>query len=616
MGSLSTLLELDDLLADGAGQGVRIGLIDGPVDSTHPDLAELDLRDLGGGRGCIVPASPGCGHGTFVAGILGARPEGQVPGICPASTLLVRPIFCEAPDFGQCPLVTIRELATAVRESVDAGAQILNLSLGLSGGEADPTPLYDAYDYARDRGALVVVAAGNQEGEAGSSTASPLLLHPWPIGVAAASSGGRAVAEIAPEIADRVLLAPGVEVAGIAPAGDYRTLSGASAATPFVTGTLALLRGLYPQADAAQLRAAVLAEGEPGPRPRLLDGEGSRRRLRLMIDAGAIEATNRENLPMTEPFQSDRQEVGAEPANQAAAPAAAPPSEPRALPPADLAPAVPAAVQPRADGAYTDFVYAIGTVKAAFPARDVEKEYQRVAKALSPPVNPTDLYSVLHSKEGRFLADYMCWVLSIGNVDTYILKPRSPAVMDDLIEALNVTSGMDPPYATLIGPLGPPAPPGLCRGLQVPMVLVNQAYHFYYKEFVDQIVQQLQAQGIDAASAQTSVQSVLQAMEMKPNPGASDRDRALNYIAYRYPEIYKRTAQMCDPGRPDGDYYLKSIAAKPSGLQGSRRVVDVIFDYQNLATQEESDWYCSVDVTGQFPFLNSALRPFIPSPSE
>jgi hypothetical protein len=609
----SALLKLDGLLADSDGRGVFIALVDGPVDRTHPDFAALDLRELDGSRGCVVPASPGCGHGTFVAGILGARRGGSAPGLCPASTLLVRPIFCEHPDLGQCPLVTVGELAKAVREAVDAGARVVNLSVGLSGGAADPAPLYAAYDYARERGALVVVAAGNH----GTAEPSPLLLHPWPIGVAAADAGGRPVARVAPAVADRVLLAPGVEVTSTAPGKGYRSLSGTSAAAPFVAGAIALLWGLYPDADPATLRAAVLGEGEPGSRPRLLDAEASRRRLR-----NQIEAKNREITPMTDILTSDPSVAVAEPSEAPPHSAVAPAS---AAPAAAFRPA-PAKVVPQGAGPYAEFVYAIGHVKAAFPSLDVEKEFQQVARSLDPPVDPYDIYAVLTTlpkspsgmapvtpsemasevPPGRFLADYLCWVFVVGNVDTYILKPRAPAQMDDMIGALKVPEGaVEPPYITIIGPLGPPAPASLCRGLQVPMVLVNQVYYFDYKKFYDE----LQGKGIEAES----IQAVLKALEMKPNPGVSDRDRALNYAAFRYPEIYKRTAQLRDPNQsPEGRYYLKSMETRPSSVQGTRRIVDIIFHYQNTETQEEMSFYTSVDVTGQFPFLNSALRPFIP----
>lgn len=117
----------------------------------------------------------------------------------------------------------------------------------------------------------------------------------------------------------------------------------------------------------------------------------------------------------------------------AARPAADPAPEAQAVPvgarTASAAHTVPAAssgVVPQDAGPATDFVYAIGHVKVGFPSLDVEKEYQRAAKTMTPPADPNDFYAVLSAPSGRYLADYLCWVLEIGNVDTYILRPRSP----------------------------------------------------------------------------------------------------------------------------------------------------------------------------------------------
>src|SRR5450759_3947819 len=77
---------------------VKIGLVDGPVVTQHPDLANEHLRELPGKNGgsCSQAASAACLHGTFVAGILSAKRNSPAPAICPGCTLLIRPIFAEA----------------------------------------------------------------------------------------------------------------------------------------------------------------------------------------------------------------------------------------------------------------------------------------------------------------------------------------------------------------------------------------------------------------------------------------------------------------------------------------------------------------------------------------
>ena len=97
MGPLD-LVKLSPLMARTSGRReIAVGLIDGPVNASHPDLAGCSIQEIPGKlRGtCASADSTACTHGTFVAGILSARRASRAPGICPACTLLVRPIFIE-----------------------------------------------------------------------------------------------------------------------------------------------------------------------------------------------------------------------------------------------------------------------------------------------------------------------------------------------------------------------------------------------------------------------------------------------------------------------------------------------------------------------------------------
>jgi hypothetical protein len=115
---------------------VKIGLIDGPVVTQHADLASGEhLREIPGNNGatCTQANSTACLHGTFVAGILSAKRNSLAPAICPNCTLLIRPIFTEM-TFGRehMPSATPVELAAAIIACIDAGARVVNLSLGLA----------------------------------------------------------------------------------------------------------------------------------------------------------------------------------------------------------------------------------------------------------------------------------------------------------------------------------------------------------------------------------------------------------------------------------------------------------------------------------------------------
>jgi len=242
----------------------RIALIDGPVATHHRDLSGANIQQIPGLPGTCELASLACLHGTFVAGILCARRGSQAPAICPACTLLVRPIFAEASSrVFQMPSATPQELAKAIFDSIDAGAHIINLSAALSQPSSKgERHLEESLDRAAHRGVIVVVAAGNQ-GAVGSSA---ITRHPWVIPVIACDRRGRPISysNVGNSIGRRGLSAPGEGITSLAFDGQLPSFGGTSAAAPFVTGALALLRSMFPNATAAALRLAIT--GASGPR--------------------------------------------------------------------------------------------------------------------------------------------------------------------------------------------------------------------------------------------------------------------------------------------------------------------------------------------------------------
>lgn len=112
------LVKLDALMERTTGRpSVKIGLIDGPVLTGHPDLAVESIVELSGGVAatCSRSSSVACQHGTFVAGILAGKRGSPAPAICPGCILLVRPIFTEThPQTELVPRAAPRELAAAI----------------------------------------------------------------------------------------------------------------------------------------------------------------------------------------------------------------------------------------------------------------------------------------------------------------------------------------------------------------------------------------------------------------------------------------------------------------------------------------------------------------------
>jgi subtilisin family serine protease len=244
---------------------IKIGLIDGPVVLDHPDLATENIREVPGefAGACALSSSAACKHGTFVAGILLAKRGSAAPAICPGCSLVVRPIFRETNSGnGQMPSATPQELASAIVETIDAGARILNLSAALAQpsvkGERE---LQSALDYAAQRAVIVVAAAGNQ-GMVGSSV---ITRHPWVIPVAGCDRRGRPLnqSNLGNSIGRRGVLGPGDDITSLTPEGKPVTFAGTSVAAPFVTGAVALLWSEFPVAPAAALLLAVRGTRRP-----------------------------------------------------------------------------------------------------------------------------------------------------------------------------------------------------------------------------------------------------------------------------------------------------------------------------------------------------------------
>jgi subtilisin family serine protease len=239
---------------------VRVGLIDGPVVTQHPDLAREYLQEIPGNNGatCTQANSTACVHGTFVAGILSAKKSSAAPAICPSCTLVIRPIFSERAEGSErMPSATPQELAKAILDCLEAGARVLNLSVALSQpSTSGERVLETALNEAGKRGAVVISAAGNQR----TLGSTAITRHPCVIPVVAYDLQGKPLEQstLGISIGRRGLGAPGDKITSLGTEGKPLTLGGTSAAAPFVTGAIALLWSEFPHANAIELKFAMI----------------------------------------------------------------------------------------------------------------------------------------------------------------------------------------------------------------------------------------------------------------------------------------------------------------------------------------------------------------------
>jgi PatG Domain len=286
----------------------------------------------------------------------------------------------------------------------------------------------------------------------------------------------------------------------------------------------------------------------------------------------------------------------------------APAVSPAANPPAPLpcpTCGVPTQLNPPSNNMTTSaYVYALGRIEPRFPRLSVEKEYVQ-ATGRAETAGLTDrqaLQTVLSQPENRYLARQLCYVLTIQGLDTYILQLGDPGDLTALIESLRPTP-QPGDVDVVVGRRGPIAPPELCNGLMVPIVIFDQIYSFDRESFIKSIPRpdQIPAKEFGPA-AQELFDRIIQ---MADNAGATDADRAVNYLALRYPPIYARAAESFAANSS-----LTGLEVRTSPLSGTRKIVEVIFSYTNRATDVTEKFFVRVDVTEEFPFLQTKLSPY------
>ena len=211
-------------------------------------------------------------------------------------------------------------------------------------------------------------------------------------------------------------------------------------------------------------------------------------------------------------------------------------------------------------------------------------------------------HSVLTQRQNRYLVRQICWVFSIEGLDTYILQPRDPADLDLLVEATR-QNPRPTDVDVVIGLRGPIAPPEMCNGLMLPIVAFDQIYSFDMDALISSIPcpETIAAEQFEA----TAEELFLRIMQLADNAGSMDGDRALNYLAVRYPAIYATVAEA--HGRSCA---LTAVEVRPSRLSGVRNVMDVIFAFTNRSTDVTEKFFVRVDVSEEFPFLVTRMSPY------
>jgi hypothetical protein len=255
-----------------------VAVVDTGIDYTHEDLQNItpvNGFDFTTNLPIVGRAnSDDNGHGTLVAGILGATPNNGI-GVVGANWKISLMAIKALNSSGQGDSAAVAE---SIVWAADHGAGFINLSLGGIGFGHD-TALANAIAYAFNKNAVIVAAAGNDAASSGGNLDQQPVYpicddnnNNEVIGVAATdqndlkpafSNYGRNCVDVdAP--GKRILSTINHDpLTGNPSPNSYAYASGTSLAVPFVVGQAALIKALYPFATNAQIRDRIISTADP-----------------------------------------------------------------------------------------------------------------------------------------------------------------------------------------------------------------------------------------------------------------------------------------------------------------------------------------------------------------
>lgn len=261
---------VDDIWTASTGKGVKVAVIDDPVDGSHRDLKGnvLPGKSFIAGGGTADRPYGEREHGTAMASLIAGHGHGPgggdgVKGLAPDAKILPVGIDLGDPEGDSDSSGKSMSYAEPLRYAVDHGARVVNMSF-MTDDVVPSDAEQAAVDYARKHDVLVVAGSGNS---GVSSPRNPAVAR-GVLTVGAADIDLK-VWKFSNYGSHIKLLAPGLHIRSAGVESPYRLANGTSDATAYVSATAALLRSKFPDLTAGQIanrmvKTAVLPDSMKG----------------------------------------------------------------------------------------------------------------------------------------------------------------------------------------------------------------------------------------------------------------------------------------------------------------------------------------------------------------
>lgn len=216
---------------------VRVAILDTGIDSSHEDLHGVVEKSVNFTQSNTV--NDIYGHGTHIAGIIAARANNGIgiAGAYPHVKLLNVKI---ADDCGNCSSTNV---ADGIIWASDNGAAIINLSLAITRPSSN---LQRAVEYAYNKGAVIVAAAGNERNPVAKIYPA---IYDQCIAVVGTNNADMVISRFAIK---QAIAAPGYHILSTLPGDNYGYKDGSSMATGYVSAAAAIAWNLLSKSAAEE----------------------------------------------------------------------------------------------------------------------------------------------------------------------------------------------------------------------------------------------------------------------------------------------------------------------------------------------------------------------------
>lgn len=221
------------------GRGVKIAVIDTGIEphlALSSNIKHINLVELGEG------SSPNS-HGTSVASLIAGQ-HPNMRGVAPQAELISVRVADES------GISNSFLLAQGITAAADAGAQLINISMGSS---SDSNLVRQAVDYAIEQGAVIFASSGND----GTAYSSYPAADPDVYSVGAIDANGTHL-NFSNTDDNLAFTAPGLEVQAAYPGDNVTSFTGTSGAVAFPVGAVAAIMSESNQTISAQQAVQIL----------------------------------------------------------------------------------------------------------------------------------------------------------------------------------------------------------------------------------------------------------------------------------------------------------------------------------------------------------------------